>query len=328
MANALDAIRAKLQAQENKSEGRSKGDGLNYPFWNIQEGETAVIRFLPDADTDNTFFWVEKQMIKLTFSGIEGQDSKPFTLPVPCGELYGDTCPVLKEVRPWFNDKSLEEMGRKYWKKRSYIFQGLVTENPLDEESPENPIRKFMIGPQIFNLIKGALMDPDMENIPTDYVNGTDFRLTKGNKGGYSDYGTSKWARKERALTEEELAAIDEHGLHDLKSFLPERPTAAHYDAIAEMFEASVNGEAYDPARWANFYKPYNLDVGTSTQETVAPVSKPAPKKAEPVVEAETEEESAPWEEEKKEAAPAKEASSKSPDDILAMIRNRKTAES
>ena len=48
-------------------------------------------------------------------------------------------------------------------------------------------------------------MDPDMENIPTDYVNGTDFRLSKTMKGQYADYSTSKWARKERSLDETEL---------------------------------------------------------------------------------------------------------------------------
>ncbi|MFM7983788.1 MAG: molybdopterin-binding protein, partial [Candidatus Fonsibacter sp.] len=66
----------------------------------------------------------------------------------------------MAEVRTWFKDKSLEEMGRKYWKKRSYIFQGFVRENPLaDDKTPENPIRRFIIGPQIFTTIKGALAD-------------------------------------------------------------------------------------------------------------------------------------------------------------------------
>ena len=39
-----------------------------------------------------------------------------------------------------------------------------------------------------------------MENLPTDYVAGTDFRLAKTTKGQYADYSTSsKWARKETA---------------------------------------------------------------------------------------------------------------------------------
>ena len=27
------------------------------------------------------------------------------------------------------------------------------------------------------------------------------------------------------------------------------------------MFEASVNGELYDPAKWGNYYKPYGVEV-------------------------------------------------------------------
>ena len=220
----------------------------------------------------------------------------------------------------------MEDMGRQYWKKRSYIFQGFVNDSPLQEEAPENPIRRFVIDPQIFNIIKAALMDPDMENIPTDYVNGTDFRLSKSSKGQYADYSTSNWARRERALNEEELAAIDKHGLFTLSDFLPARPTADHYTAISEMFEASVNGELYDPAKWGNFYKPYGVEVpATATQPSTASAqSAPAPAAESAPASAPAETASAPAEP-APQAAPATESAEgkKSADDILAMIRNR-----
>jgi hypothetical protein len=252
-------------------------------------------------------------------------------------EMFGETCPVLTEVRPWFKDPSLEDMGRKYWKKRSYIFQGFVNENPLDETAPENPIRRFVIGPQIFNIIKSALMDPEMENLPTDYVAGTDFRLSKTTKGQYADYSTSKWARKESGLTEENLAAIDTHGLYNLNDFLPAKPTAEGVQAIAEMFQASVDGELYDPEKWGNFFKPYGLDTGTKTQatvapaqtvqttttESVAPVSAPEPVVAETTAPA-VETAPAPAAETVA-TAPAGDTGKKSADDILNMIRNRQS---
>ena len=224
----LAEIRAKLAAMDSKPGGsQTGGDNAIYPFWNISEGTSATLRFLPDGDPNNTFFWTERQMIRLQFPGIKGGEMKPTTVQVPCMEMWGEQCPVHNEIRPWFKDASLEDMGRKYWKKRSYIFQGYVVDSPLQEDTtPENPIRRFIIGPQIFNIIKGALMDPDMENIPTDYVNGTDFRLSKTMKGQYADYSTSKWARKERSLDENELAAVDTNGLYDLKDFLPKKQTA------------------------------------------------------------------------------------------------------
>ena len=160
---SLAEIRAKLKEQESRSSGNSNsgGDNAIYPFWNIKEGESCTFRFLPDGNEDNTFFWAERLMIKLPFAGVKGEtDSRPVQVQVPCMEMYGETCDILNEVRGWFKDPSLEDMGRKYWKKRSYIFQGFVTENPLaDDKTPENPIRRFIIGPQIFQIIKAALMD-------------------------------------------------------------------------------------------------------------------------------------------------------------------------
>lgn len=335
----LQEIRAKLAEQEKKtSGGGTVSDNAIFPFWNIPEGTTSTLRFLPDQDENNTFFWVERAMIKLPFPGIKGQaDTKPTLVQVPCMEMFNEPCPVLAEVRTWFKDPALEDMGRKYWKKRSYIFQGFVTENPLNETAPENPIRRFVISPQIFNIIKSALMDPEMENLPTDYVNGTDFRLSKTTKGQYADYSTSKWARKESALTEEQLASIDTHGLHNLNDFLPAKPTAEGVQAIAEMFQASVDGELYDPAKWGNFFKPYGLDTGTKTQatvapaqtvqatttESVAPVSAPEPVVAETTAPA-VETAPAPVAETVA-TAPAEDTGKKSADDILNMIRNRQS---
>lgn len=255
----LAEIRARLQASENRaSNAQGTGDSAIYPHWNIAEGTSAKVRFLPDADSKNTFFWIERAMIKLPFAGIKGQaDSKPVTVQVPCVEMWGGTCPILAEVRPWFKDPKLEEMGRKYWKKRSYLFQGFVRENPLsDDRTPENPIRRLIISPQIFNLVKAALMDPELENLPTDYENGLDFTVSKTSKGGYADYSTSKWARKETALTADEKSAIEKFGLFNLADFLPKKPTEVELKVLSEMFESSVDGEPYDPERWANYFKP------------------------------------------------------------------------
>lgn len=170
---SLAEIRAKLKEQENRSSGASSGgDNSIFPFWNMAEGQTSTIRFLPDANTNNTFFWEERLMIKLPFAGIKGEtDSRPVQVQVPCMEMYGESCPILTEVRTWFKDPSLEEMGRKYWKKKSYVYQGFVVSTDMKEENtPENPIRRFIIGPQIFKLVKQALLDPDLESIPTDYT--------------------------------------------------------------------------------------------------------------------------------------------------------------
>jgi hypothetical protein len=333
MAMTLAEIRAKLQANENRGSGnRPQGDNAIYAHWNIPENTTARVRFLPDADPKNNFFWIERTMINLPFAGIKGQaDSKPVTVKVPCVEMWGQSCPVLAEVRTWFKDPNLEEMGRKYWKKRSYLFQGFVRDNPIgDDKTPENPIRRFVISPQIFNLIKNALLDPEMENLPTDYQSGLDFNVKKTSKGGYADYNTSTWARKESALTADEAAAVEQFGLYNLSDFLPKQPNETELAVIKNMFEASVDGQPYDPDLWANYYKPNGLQAGTGT-DAETPATTPTPvAQTRPAVAAPVAEETPPWEADAAEAAeaavvtPAKPASSQRAEDILAMIRNRK----
>jgi hypothetical protein len=194
-----------------------------------------------------------------------------------------------------------------------------------DDKTPENPIRRFVISPQIFNLIKNALMDPEMENLPTDYEAGLDFSVKKTSKGGYADYNTSTWSRKESALTSNEAEAIEKFGLYNLADFLPKKPGEVELKVIKEMFEASVNGEAYDSDRWSSYYKPAGLQTsaGTSASAPTAPkpVAQPAP--------AEQSQEESPFDtaEAPSVAEPVQAAkpSSQRAEDILAMIRNRQS---
>ena len=326
---SLAEIRARIAAQDNKSTNKgsnTQSDNSVYPHWNMDEGTTATIRFLPDGNPNNTFFWVEKQIIKLPFNGVKGHpEMKQVIVQVPCVEMYGDTCPVLAEVRPWYKDESLKEMANKYWKKRSYLFQGFVRQNPLgDDKTPANPIRRFIISPQIIPIVKAGLMDPEILELPTDYVRGLDFTVKKTTKGGYADYSTSNWSRRESPLTEAEQAAIDAHGLYDLADFLPKKPSAAELNIIKEMFEASVDGQQFDNERWGQYYRPYGLDApagSTAAKQEAAPVAVPA--KA-PVAESST----PAWEEDAAEAAAAPvvippAATGDKANDILAMIRAR-----
>jgi hypothetical protein len=341
----LAEIRAKLSEQETKQKGGSTvGDNAIYPFWNIPEGTTSTLRFLPDGNKDNTFFWQERAMIKLPFPGIKGsQDTKPTLVQIPCMEMFNEPCPILSEVRTWFKDPALEDMGRKYWKKRSYIFQGFVVNSTLDEqETPENPIRRFVINPSIFNIIRSALMNPDMEDLPTDLESGRDFKLTKTQKGGYADYSTSTWSFKSRALSESEQGAISQYGLYNLSDFMPKKPSQEELNVIQEMFKASVDGELYDPERFGQYYKPAGLNTGSKATATTTsvPVSAPvqteaAPVQTEAVVQptpvqaevkvAETVTATATSEAPAQATAPASTQSQSkvSADDILAMIRSR-----
>jgi len=343
MALTLAEIRARLQAQENKSTSSAPSDNAVFPHWNIAEGATAKLRFLPDGNPNPTFFWVEKSMIKLPFVGVKGQaDTKRIEVQVPCVEMYGKeyNCPILAEVRNWFKDPNLEEMGRKYWKKKSYIAQGFVRENPLaDDKTPENPIRRFIISPQIYNIIRVSIMDPEMENLPTDYEAGLDFIVSKTSKGGYADYSTSKWSRKESALSTQELEAIEKYGLSNLVDFLPKKPTDVELKVIKEMFEASVDGKPYDLEAWGSYYKPFGLNAESTKVFGSRP---PAPEVSKPVAttpskfDDEDDNDDPPFkghddnevvaEEPVVAEAPKAKSTNQRAEDILAMIRSRSKA--
>lgn len=262
----LERLRTLLREEAEKKNGGGKpsgsgGDNASFPFWDIPENTSATIRFLPDANDDNPWFWVERQTIKLPFQGVHGGESptdNPVIVNVPCVDMFGDTCPIIAHTRPWWKDEAKKETARKYYKKRSFITQGFVVSSPFEESStPENPIRRFLLGPSLLEKIKAGLADPDMEFHPTDYLNGCDFRIRKTKKQDYNNYDTSEWARRSRALTEVERIAIEQYKLFNLKDFLGARPDAEGIDIIKQMFLSSLKGEPFDSERFGKHYRPF-----------------------------------------------------------------------
>ena len=183
-------------------------------------------------------------------------------------------------------------------------------------------------------------MDPELEELPTDYARGLDFRVSKTSKGGYADYSTSKWARKETALTEAEATAIDSQGLYNLGDFLPKKPGEEELKVMKEMFEASVDGQAYDVDRWGSYFRPAGMQkpegtapapvmaAAASATATPVEVSAPAPT---PVAEMAPAPVATPEEMGATPTAPVQTPASpagsgQKAEDILAMIRSRQSS--
>jgi hypothetical protein len=334
----LAEIRAKIKDAETRTGTSNKPTEPSavYPHWNIPDGGNTTIRFLPDGDPNNIFFWVERQTIKLPFAGIKGEaDMRPVVVKVPCIEMYDSKtfCPILTEIRPWFKDKALEPLALKYWKKRSYIYQGFVVKDGLNEENPpEGKIRRFSISPQLHTIIKASVMDDELEEIPTHYLRGLDFTVYKTRKGDYSEYTTSKFARRERALDDDELNAIETEGLFNLSDWLPPKPTPEELRAIKEMFEASVDGDVYDLDRWGEYYKPSGFSAqnrpvvarSSESNSTLQPPKNSSPKINEDTdVETDADSEE-PWP--NSEPVVVETATQNRAQDIINMIRNRQPA--
>ena len=339
MALTFKEIQAKLLAQEANKERAKNGSGFGgdnavYPFWNNPDNTTATIRFLPDGNENNDYFWEERLIIKLPFPGVKGKnDGKAVEVQVPCTDMWKPkSCPITAEISPWWKDKSLEDLARKYYRKKSYLFQGFVVENPnKDDIAPENPIRRFIINTSVFEKIKSIMMVEDILNSPVDYEYGLDFYLVKTRNGKFADYDNSKWTPpgklmpKTRALSDVELAAIENYKLWNLNSFLPKKPDEDHLKAIMELFTASVNEEFYDEDRWGQFYKPNGMRSDTNTTNTtnnsvISAVKTISSATTTPVID-----KSMPWEDSPilVDTTPADDKP-KTPEEIIAAIRNRK----
>lgn len=315
----MAAIRA-AYADPTPSGPRENFTNKYYPFWNMKAGQRAVIRFLPDLDGKNPrMFMVEKVSHNLT---INGQKKT-----VPCLSMYGDDCPVCKVSQDYYkvNDKI---NGKKYWRKKQYIAQALVIEDPLPAdadsgETHQGQVRHIALGYQLYNIIKEAFASEDdpLEDAPQSFEGGYDFIIKKTEQGEYSTYtmGT-KFHSKQRPLSEEELVVAEE-GMIELATLLPKHPGV---EKVRAMLNADLNGEDYqDDSKRGSSASDDADDETPAPRAPAKPAARPAATK---VVEDES-----PFVEPKtvvktqaKPAAPAEEFSDV--DDMLAAIQARRKA--
>lgn len=223
--------------QSDRKEANSRPNNY-YPFWNMKDDQSCVVRFLPDLDDENPMgFMIEKAMHTLTINGEEKS--------VPCNRMYDDDCPVCATSSAFYKQDD-KVQGKKYWRKKQHLAQAIIVEDPLpanDEtgETHEGKVRFLSLGYQLFNIIKDAFESGELDEVPYAFKEGTDFIIKKTKQGDYSVYTVgSKFARKSRDLTEDEIALAQEQ-MVELKSLLPQQLDG---DKLQSMLEASLSGAA------------------------------------------------------------------------------------
>lgn len=287
MALSLEQLTAAFKKQDT-NESRPNN---YYRFWDMNNGEQSVVRFLPDANKENPLgFMVEKLMHTLEINGE--------TKSVPCLKMYGEECPICKVSSAYYKDEGKESAnGKKYWRKKQHIVQALIVEDPLavDTETGENSegkVKFLNMGYQLYSVIKEAFESGELDAIPYLYEGGNDFIIKKSDLGGRAKYDVgSKFARRASDLTEDEIAAAEDE-MVDLSTLLPSNPGL---EKVETMLEAALTGASYED------------DSSSSTPAAATAESTPAA----------TTTESATAE------PPAGEFTEES-DDILTIIRNRK----
>lgn len=233
---------------------------LFYPFWKIPVDSIAVVRFLPDLDPDNNLgFLVENLTHELVING----ERKT----VPCLSMHGEDCPICALSRDYYDEKSPnynEALGKKYYKKKSYIGQVIVVESPIEHD--QNQLVKLIeFGPKIFKQIQAAFQSGDLEEAPFEFKGGYNFRIRKTQSGQYADYGQSSFAPKQSDLDDEVISQLNLFNLADYRG--KDGVTKMDRDTLEAMLIADQTGSAF------------NGDEGGSTPA-------PAPAKAPARVEA------------------------------------------
>lgn len=239
MAKSLKELKGIFEQENQQSGERQSLPNNYYPFWDMKPGQKAVIRFLPDVNQDNArAFLVEKVFHNLTINGQRKM--------VPCLSQYGDDCPICKLSQEYYKAKD-EVNGKKYWKKKQYMAQVIVVEDPLPAdantgETHVGKVRLVSLGFQIYNIIKEAFTSDELESVPYAFEGGYDFVIKKTEQGQYASYAVgTKFLGKPRDLSEEEIAIAEEHSI-DLSTLLPKHPGL---EKVQAMLNAELNGEEY-----------------------------------------------------------------------------------
>lgn len=239
-----------VAAFNKKTSGGGSGDQtwkLKYPFWKMEEGATATVRFLPDRDESNELcFIVENLTHELVING------KKET--VACASMHGERCPICElSARYYAEEGDGSVNGKKYYRKKSYLGQVIVIDSPFEHDA-DQLVKLIEFGPQVYKQIQAAFNSGDLEEAPYEMKGGYNFRFRKTKTGsGQNSYTTSNFAPKQTDLEDEIIEKINLYKLSDYRA-----PKVAR-EALEAMLIAEQTGTA--------------LDVSTKAPVTPAPTA-------------------------------------------------------
>ena len=256
----LAALLASIKARSSYGNPAVYNNAL-FPVWSIPQGSTAKLRFVPDGDTANRQWWVQRDRIHLPFTDPTNLKTGKTYVAVPTD----GNCAIMQQCRAWFKEEGKESVnGRAYWKKPKYLMHGFVRSSTFVETDRTGELREFILSPQLQKLIVGFLEvhGATLTATPDALVDGISFNVTRGSKAGFADYSTSGFARNCDSLTDAEFAVTGKNGelLPKLSARLDAPLTPEVRKVIEDMFVASYDGHEYDESRWGEYFKPIKLN--------------------------------------------------------------------
>lgn len=230
---SIGALQAKFNTNTSNT---NSGNNNYYPFWEIEPGSEAIVRFLPDKNLDNTWFLQERTYHELLINGEKTR--------VPCLKQYGKDCPICAESAKRYKEEGdTTIIGKQLYRKKNWVAQVLVVDDPLplNKETNSNDqgkIKLVTFTSQVYNAIKIVVESGELEIAPHAYDDGTNFAIRVTMNGKYRDYSKSNFVRKSTSLTDEQVDWIEEN-LIDLSTLVPNEPDL---DFVNRTLDTFLNG--------------------------------------------------------------------------------------
>lgn len=229
--------RFKKQQEEKKKGGNNFTNSDIYPFWQMNDGEEAIVRILPDANTDNPNPFPISVEYKEHNISVNGKDIK-----IPSLENWGENDPIAELSQKYYKAGD-KEKGKYYWRDKVNLLRALIIKDPLppDEttgEKAEGKVKRLRFGFQLMETLLAQIASDDIENEPWDLENGFNFKIKKTAQGnGKSSYAIgSGFVRNASSIKDYNIELID------LKELLPANPGR---DKVQRLLDSHLTGSDY-----------------------------------------------------------------------------------
>ena len=200
---SLKELQNEFADKSDKKDSSGNTTSKWLPFWKMKVGQSMVVRILPDKDETNP-----KIFALPTHSHAMMIDGNRET--VSCPRDHGKECPLCDKSQELYaaDDKV---GGKRFWRTQKHVFQCIVVD--AEDESLIGTLKYIGAGSQLFNVVKAAIGDEEMEVPFFDFDEGTDLVIRATANGEFNNYSTSSFKRKSRAVTDEEYELWESDGV-------------------------------------------------------------------------------------------------------------------
>jgi len=237
---------------EEKKEGAKKPaveeKKFDYKFQpTLAKGEARAvytIRILPHIHVNDGVDepWVEN---KVHIFKPKGSDKNTYQI---CPSTHDDKakCPICEHSKMWFakGDKTSEDIGRTFWKKKRWHVNVYVKADPRKGEANQTgKVLVWEFGPKVMDKLSEALTMHKM--FFWDVEEGFDFNLVIKTVGGYNNFDSSDFAREKSRLVEDDETLDKIHSkIYDLKKLILDQKVRPY-----EELKAILEGRKIEDAR-------------------------------------------------------------------------------